>query len=122
MPDLVSLRLEIEERDGQGSVHHVRHVLVDRAPALFVVCCGDGRCSDGEHDLTATVMRALRAHMTTFAGDDDCRGSLGAMQAPCGRVLHFHAVACYRSGGEEGAQNTPAAPMPYPVPTREGPA
>jgi hypothetical protein len=40
-------------------------------------------------------MHALRARRTTFEGDDDCNGSLGSMQAACGRVLHFQAVATY---------------------------
>ena len=103
VPGLVSLRLEIEERAGHLAIHHIRHVVVDRAPALFVLRCGDGRCNDGEHDLTATVMQALRARMTTFAGDDECNGSLGSLQAPCGRVLHFDAVASYQRGEHDEA-------------------
>jgi hypothetical protein len=67
--------------------------VVDQAPALFLVPCGDPRCADGEHDLTTTVMRALRQHETAFKGQDECRGSVGP--SACSRVLHFDAVAEY---------------------------
>lgn len=95
VPHLVSLRLEIEERSGITSTKHVRRVLIDRAPALFLVPCTDARCADGEHDLTTTVMRALRARETTFEGQDECNGSLGL--STCARVLHFDALAEYRA-------------------------
>jgi hypothetical protein len=93
VPNLTDLRLEIEERAGVGGTKHTRRVVIDSAPALFLVPCGDPRCIDGEHDLTPTVMRALRAKETSFAGDDDCRGSIGS--SACARVLHFDAVASY---------------------------
>src|SRR5580658_2908001 len=95
VPELVSLRLAIEERSGATATKHIRPVLVDRAPALFVVPCGDSRCIDGEHDLTRTVMAALRAGEKTFQGNDECAGSLGSGQ--CSRVLHFDALAEYRA-------------------------
>jgi hypothetical protein len=95
IPDLVSLRLEIEERSGVTVVKHVRHVVVDRAPSLFVMPCGDPRCTGGGHDLTEAMMRALRAHQTSARGDDACYGSTGP--SPCGRVMHFEAVARYRA-------------------------
>src|SRR6266849_2479094 len=50
VPNLVSLKLEIEERSGVTGVKHIRRVVVDRAPALFLVPCGDSKCADGEHD------------------------------------------------------------------------
>lgn len=94
VPTLTSLKLQIEERTGVGSTTHVRHVVVDSAPALFLVACGDPRCVDGEHDLTATVMYALESRKTSFQGDDDCTGSLGS--GYCGRMLHFAGTAEYR--------------------------
>jgi hypothetical protein len=98
VPDLVSLELQIEETAGLSGTKHVRHVLVDRAPALFLVPCGDSRCADGEHDLTYTVMGALRAHRTSFEGTDACSGTLGTLAfANCGRVLRFNGVAVYRA-------------------------
>jgi hypothetical protein len=69
--------------------------MVDRAPALFLVPCGDPRCADGEHDLTTVVMRALRARETSFRGIDECTGSVGS--STCPRVLHFQATAEYRA-------------------------
>jgi hypothetical protein len=95
IPDLVSLRLEIEERSGVTMIKHVRHVVVDRAPSLFVVPCGDPRCTGGGHDITAALMRALRARQTAARGDDECDGSTGA--SPCGRAMHFEALARYRA-------------------------
>src|SRR5579864_8588173 len=93
VPMLTSLRLVIEERSGLGGVKHVRRVVVDRAPALFLVPCGDPRCVEGEHDLTTTVMRALHIHETSFRGSDECGGLVG--QSACQRVLVFHGAAEY---------------------------
>jgi hypothetical protein len=93
VPSLTSLLLEIEDRSGVGGATHTRRVVIDRAPALFLVQCGDPRCLDGEHDLTTTVMRSLRSRETSFKGEDDCRGSVGP--SSCSRVLHFGAVAEY---------------------------
>ncbi len=94
-PDLVELRLEIEERSGAGATKHTRRILVDRAPALFLVPCGDPRCTSGGHDITTTVMQALRAHAKGFTGEDRCSGSLGPSE--CAREIHFEGVAEYRS-------------------------
>lgn len=93
VPGLATLKLEIEERTGIGGTKHTRRFVVDRAPALFLVPCGDPRCLDGEHDLTTTIMRALRGHETSFHGTDECRGSVGTSN--CSRVLHFDGVAAY---------------------------
>ena len=93
VPDLTGLKLDIEERAGAGATKHTRRLLIDRAPALFLVPCGDPRCVDGGHDLTTDVMRALRAKETTFSGNDDCTGTLGS--SVCCRVVHFEATAEY---------------------------
>jgi hypothetical protein len=95
VPCLMSLRLEIEERTGVGGTKHIRRIVIGSAPALFLVPCGDPRCTDGEHDLTYAVMRALRARETSFEGTDECMGSTGSSN--CGRVLHFDARAEYRA-------------------------
>jgi hypothetical protein len=95
VPNLVSLRLDIEERAGEAGIKHTRRVVVDRAPALFLVPCGDAKCADGEHDLTPAVMQALRAHETSFHGKDECTGK--AELGPCSREVRFDAVAQYRS-------------------------
>jgi hypothetical protein len=96
VPGLQSLALEIEERTEGGPVAeatHVRRVVVQHAPALFVLPCGDARCRDGGHDVTNDVMRALRAGETRFEGQDVCAGSVGTAQ--CSRVLRFVGVATY---------------------------
>lgn len=96
VPRLRSLALEIEERSNGGPVAeptYVRRVVVQHAPALFVLPCGDARCRDGGHDITDAVMRALRASESRFEGQDMCAGSVGTGQ--CSRVLHFVGVATY---------------------------
>jgi len=97
VPELTSLRLEIEERSGSSVAQpkHIRRVVVENAPALFLIPCGDPRCLEGGHDATATVMRALRAHATIFEGTDGCTGSVGS--SACGRILHFEAFAEYKT-------------------------
>ena len=69
MPALTSFRLEVEERAGAGATNYIRRFVIDRASALFVVPCGRSSCA-GEHDLTATVMRALRAGESSVQGLD----------------------------------------------------
>lgn len=96
VPRLQSLALEVEERSEGSPVAeptHVRRVVVQHAPALFVLPCGDSRCRDGGHDVTHAVMRALRAGETRFEGEDACAGSVGTGQ--CSRVLHFVGIATY---------------------------
>jgi hypothetical protein len=100
VPGLTSLKLLVEERSGATGTTHVRHCVVDSAPALFLLPCGDPRCEGGEHDLTATVMHALRARETSFRGTDECTGSLGT--GVCARVVHFDATAVYGRSGLEG--------------------
>jgi hypothetical protein len=99
VPDLVSLRLEIEERSGSMAVmqpKYIRRIVVPSAPALFLVPCGDSNCTDGGHDVTGSVIQALRLHRSRFSGEEGCRGSLGSGTA-CNRVLHFDAVAEYKA-------------------------
>jgi len=98
VPELRSLRFEIEEKSAASSVSqpkYIRRIVVANAPALFLIPCGDPNCADGGHDVTFAVMQALHAHRTGFAGADDCVGSLGT--AACSRVLHFDAVAEYQA-------------------------
>jgi hypothetical protein len=100
IPRLESLRLEVEEHRGGLSVaeaRHIRRIVVEHAPALFELTCQDSSCEGGGHDLTAIVMRALRAGEGRFEGEDVCRGSVGTAAAHCGRVLRFVGVAAYRS-------------------------
>ena len=45
-------------------------------------------------EITHAVMRALRAHRTSFDGEDVCNGNVGS--AHCGRVLRYVATAQFR--------------------------
>ena len=94
VPNLVSLRLNVEDRAGViGGTKYTRRVVVDRAPALFVVPCGNPRCSGDGHDLTRENHVGSRARAKSFQGEDGCRGSVG--QGDCSHVLRFEAVAEY---------------------------
>jgi hypothetical protein len=94
VPQLVSLQLEFEDRSGiVGGSKYLRRVLVDRAAALFLVPCGDARCTSDEHDITSGIMPFLLQGKTSFHGDDACGGSIG--DTPCMRTLRFEAVATY---------------------------
>ncbi len=100
VPGLTSLRLEINEFNSESenailAARHVRHIVVDHAPALFEFPCTDSACKEGGHDLTYSVMRSLNAKSVTFEGEDVCAGQLGA--GSCGRVLRFVAHATYSS-------------------------
>jgi hypothetical protein len=97
VPTLESLRLEVEERRAGGSMAetaHVRRVIVERAPALFVLPCHDSACKEGGHDITNDVLRALRARSERFTGEHACIGSVGS--AECHRVIHYVGIATYK--------------------------
>jgi hypothetical protein len=97
IPNLASLKLDVEERRSGGVVaeaSHIRRIVIEHAPALFVLPCGDPSCKEGGHDVTHTVMRALRDRAERFEGEDVCAGQIGS--APCHRVLRYVATATYR--------------------------
>ncbi len=96
VPSLVSLRLEVEEKRASAVAvesRHVRHV-VDGAPALFLLPCGDPACKEGGHDLTTPIMRGLTSGTKRFEVEDVCAGDIGT--ARCGRILKVTAIATYR--------------------------
>jgi len=97
VPDLVSLSLAIEDCSDSSfsQPKHVRRVVVESAPALFVIGCSDPNCHEGEHDITHPIMQALTRRQTTFHGEDKCYGVLGSSQ--CTRVLHYEAMANYNN-------------------------
>jgi hypothetical protein len=98
VPDLVSLSLAIEDCSDSSFAQpkHVRRVVVEHAPALFVIGCSDPNCHEGGHDVTHPIMQALTRRQTAFHGEDKCYGVLGSSQ--CTRVLHYEALANYGSG------------------------
>ncbi len=96
VPTLATLRLEVEERRPASPVvdsRHVRHI-VDAAPALFVLPCGDPACKNGGHDVTDALLRALTAGSKRVEVEDVCTGDIGTAQ--CGRILKVTAIATYR--------------------------
>lgn len=99
IPDLVRLTLDVEElaRGGGGTQQkYVRRIVVENAPALFLLSCSDPRCTDGGHDVTTPIMHALRTHQTLFEGEHDCNGNLGP--SVCPRVLRYKGTAEYQPG------------------------
>jgi hypothetical protein len=96
VPNLASLRLEVEEKRATAVAvesRHVRHI-VDSAPALFVLPCGDPACKDGGHDVTAMILRGLLSGSDRFEVEDVCLGEIGS--ARCGRIIKVTAIATYR--------------------------
>jgi hypothetical protein len=97
VPTLATLRLEIDERRGTtsaGDPKHVRLVVVDSAPAMFFLPCGDHSCKEGGHDMTDSVLRALQAGARRVELEDTCHGNVGT--AFCGAVLTLVLSATYR--------------------------
>jgi hypothetical protein len=95
VPKLKSLKLEVEERDPtnvSNNVSYARHIVVGRAPALFVLPCTDRKC-DGGHDFTSSILGALHKQKESFKGQDACGGQ--AKEGPCPREMLFVATATY---------------------------
>jgi hypothetical protein len=93
VPRLRSARIQVTEQVPTGSSKHVKHVVVARAPALFIIPCGDASCQDGGHDITAHLMSAFRRLQTTAEGEDACGGMSGTAQ--CGRSIRYQLTAEY---------------------------
>jgi hypothetical protein len=97
VPDLAGLTIRFVERSTESpeaQLTHVRHVVVDRAPALFEVPCCDRNCN-GKHDLTERLLKSLRKHEKHFEGSDRCIGT--AKLGDCALELHFTVDADYQS-------------------------
>jgi hypothetical protein len=97
VPALATLRLQVDERRGvtnAGDPKHVRLVIVDSAPALFSLPCGDHACRDGGHEMTDAVLRALQSGAAHTELEDACHGTIAT--APCTLVMHIVLTATYR--------------------------
>jgi len=96
VPALATLRLEIT--DGRSITNadpkHTRIIVVDTAPALFSLMCGDHSCKGGGHDVTYAVLDGLRSGATRFDVQDTCYGNVGSAQ--CGRMMLVEITATYR--------------------------
>jgi hypothetical protein len=96
IPGLKTLKLEVEEHRRETTIaetKHVRHIIVDRAPALFELPCNDPSCRDGGHDMTDAMNRRLHNRETEFVLDDVCMGDVRG--AACGRVIRVLVTAAY---------------------------
>lgn len=94
---LLSLRLRFDDIRGEGRVpvaSYARPIVVATAPAHFEIRCMEPRCS-GRHDLTYTILPALRRSELTFGGTSHCDGMVG--DEPCDRVLAYTCEASYRA-------------------------
>jgi hypothetical protein len=97
LPNLAALKLTVEERRPTAVTaesKYVRHVIVDRAPALFDIPCGDPSCSGGGHDVTQQLMRQLRANTAEVMVEHECQGGVGTSH--CGRILRVIGTPTYR--------------------------
>ena len=93
---IASLRLDIEEYRREATepqVRYTRHIVIERAPALFNLGCTDADCTDGGHDVTSMIMGALRNSSTDFTGEDRCYGNRYGQT--CGSRLTYRAHATY---------------------------
>jgi hypothetical protein len=98
IPKLSSMRFEVNDKHGPAGgtdAQHTRHIMVDRAPALFLFPCSDRACQEGGHDVTDDVMRHLLAGDEKFTVSHVCEGAVST--APCSRTLEATAAAIYRA-------------------------
>ena len=101
VPSLKTLRMSLSFRRGDfriGEASYVRVVVVATAPALFTIACTDSNCRDGGHQITTAMLKALRAGLTEFSGEEPCRGSIGSTGTACGSTLLYDAQATYEKG------------------------
>jgi hypothetical protein len=87
---LTSLHIDVVN----GGTQYVWRIVVERAPALFEIACLEPACTNGGHDITRSVMQALRASSVRFEGEGVCPGDLPL--GACGRSLKYVAKATYR--------------------------
>jgi len=88
--NLTSLQIDVTN----GASQYLWRIVVERAPALFEIACAEPACTNGGHDITRSVMHALRESSARFEGEGVCRGDIP--QGNCGRVLTYVAKATYR--------------------------
>jgi hypothetical protein len=97
VPNLASLKIEVEERRAGGvlaEASHIRRVVVEHAPALFWIPCGDPACKEGGHDVTVPLLRSLQQRQERSEGEDVCTGRVGS--ADCHRTVKWVSIATYK--------------------------
>jgi hypothetical protein len=93
LPGVHSLRIEVVEHLAVGTSRHVKLVRVERAPALFVIPCGDSDCYEGDHDITREVMNMLHSREGELRGESSCQGSVRS--GYCHRRISYHVCVEY---------------------------
>jgi hypothetical protein len=96
VPRLQSLRIQLDEyRQDGGSplVSHTRHIVVERAPALFRFPCGERDCVDGGYDVTRAMLRVLATGSELIQGEQHCDGLRNG--TTCRHKLRYTAHASY---------------------------
>ena len=97
IPTLKTLKIDVAELVQGSSIpvaRYTKHIVVQRAPALFFLPCGDSDCEDGGYEITREVMLKLTGLTESFDGTLECRGRR-KNGAPCTRRLQFGAQASY---------------------------
>lgn len=94
VPELSGLMIDVHEFSDIACTKYKKRFHVASAPALFELRCNDERCTQGGYDITAEVMRALRASERHREGEGRCDGTTGT--AYCERHITFAVFAEYR--------------------------
>ena len=97
IPDLTALRLHVRDEPQPGrspAWPYTRHLVLTTTPALFTLRCTEPTC-DGRHDITAEILRSLRARATHTEGVSSCQGYVG--ENACDRKLVYVCEAEFRS-------------------------
>ncbi len=96
VPNLATMKLQVSEKpikaDADKAITHIKHVIVDRAPARFELPCCDHKC-DGSHDFTEFVLEGLQKKEASFSSTDPCGGA--AKEGPCHFEMTITAMATY---------------------------
>lgn len=93
VPDLTALAIKVDEKSIISAPRYVRRIVVDRAPAVFLIPCSDPNCGEGGHDISSEVMAALRGKKHRFNGSHLCTGWVGSKH--CERTIWFEVEAEY---------------------------
>lgn len=95
VPALRSLRIQFEDRraaSGLTAMTYSKPIVVASAPASFEIRCMEPRC-DGRHDLTRSILNALRQNQASFGAESPCNGIVSDQH--CDHVLIYKCTATY---------------------------
>lgn len=93
LPRVAELSIHVDEHSSIMSPQYVRRIVVQTAPALFLIPCSDPNCADGGHDISSEVLAALGSKRPAFRGTHICPGWVGSRQ--CSRTIWYSGEAAY---------------------------